>query len=362
MCFRAAPVGPSSPLGREGSPLAGALFSSLGVDSGLTRPVVWLPQQRVADPLARLPERNELGMNGWKRFAREWQGDDPHYVLCRPDKTPATEIWKNISPSPETHGGPVGIVPWSIGCAVVDVDGGEGERDRVVRMLGRPAVEMRSTNGGWHLWYWQTTRFTKAKFGGGDLICAGGYVVVTLPERLLGLYDFEGRSLDVRRARESAAPPEAAVAAEANGSVSPFAFSIREARRTATEAPALQWEFGSSMLFEDPDYWTRDGGAMAVTTRLVNVNERLGKPMDASQLRVLAEEAGCTMSPASLMVLALAGGDQDIGQTSRAAGTLERDLEIASMRDDGYTWSEIGVEFEIDPSTAQRACQRVSGV
>jgi len=298
-------------------------------------------------------------MDNWKRFMEAWEGDDPHFVLCRPDKAPATEIWKEISPSPETHGGPVGIVPWSIGCAVVDVDAGERERNRVVRSLGPPAAEMRSMNGGWHLWYWQTKPFTKGKFEHGDLICSGGYVVVTEPERLLDLHSFEGRSLDVRRTRDHRCLEAAADGIGKGTRNNPFVMAIRSARRDAVEAPALQWEFGSSMLFEEPDFWVKNGD-VATAARLVNTNERLGCPLDAEQLRQLCEEACGELSPAALEVLALAGGETDLGQTSRAAHTLERDLEIASMRDDGYTWAEIGVEFEIDPSTAHRAYQRVA--
>ena len=53
------------------------------------------------------------------------------------------------------HNGPVGVIPASLGCVVVDIDrGGDEARQEVISLLGRPAAVVPTQRAnGYHIWY-----------------------------------------------------------------------------------------------------------------------------------------------------------------------------------------------------------------
>ena len=119
------------------------------------------------DPLAALAERGA------------------HFVLCGADKRPRARGWPEKAPALEAvlrHEGPVGVVPASLGCVVIDVDeGGEQACEGVMKALGRPLAQVPTRReGGRHLWY----RSRDAKDIGnrtwrdGDIRGAKGYAIL----------------------------------------------------------------------------------------------------------------------------------------------------------------------------------------
>ena len=79
-----------------------------------------------------------------------------HFVLHGPDKRPIAKAWQKNRPEFEAvvrhskAGGLIGVIPASVGCAVVDVD--EGDSAAVREALGAPLVTV-PTPRGHHLWY-----------------------------------------------------------------------------------------------------------------------------------------------------------------------------------------------------------------
>lgn len=74
----------------------------------------------------------------------------------------------------------VGIIPWSIGCVVVDVDDPDGES--IARAaLGVPLATQRTPSGGVHLIYRADAAVPNRKWRHGDLRGGSGYVRVYDP-------------------------------------------------------------------------------------------------------------------------------------------------------------------------------------
>ena len=117
-----------------------------------------------------------------------------HFVRCD-GKVAKQTAWPSSKPRLEkalSWKGPVGIIPASLGYAVVDVDvdgvRGDDLADEVVAALGPPAARVRSkTPGHWHLWYPADLDNlpTKNKWKGGDRICSNAFVVLWHPDELV---------------------------------------------------------------------------------------------------------------------------------------------------------------------------------
>ena len=126
---------------------------------------------------------------------------DAHFVLARAeDKRPIRKGWKNPdnAPSADTaikhleSGGLVGIVPWSLGLALVDVDVGGAKAVRQLRdMLGMPLLDHPTRReGGRHLWYKADRSYSNHKWthgeGAGDIRGGSGYAILWRLEDLTG--------------------------------------------------------------------------------------------------------------------------------------------------------------------------------
>ena len=111
-------------------------------------------------------------------------------MALRPDKTP---IWKRWQRYPmnlrviEKHGGPVGLIPFSLGCTVLDVDVGESN---ALTDTHRPLCAV-ATPRGTHAYYRDSIGRRNGKWTAygclGDIRGRSGYVVLypTAPSRLL---------------------------------------------------------------------------------------------------------------------------------------------------------------------------------
>ena len=75
-----------------------------------------------------------------------------HFVLCKADKKPLWKGWPERRPSPDvivSYPGLIGIVPWSLRMAGVDVDAGDFQN--ITRLY--PATQDYATRRGQHLYY-----------------------------------------------------------------------------------------------------------------------------------------------------------------------------------------------------------------
>ena len=119
-----------------------------------------------------------------------------HFVLCRPDKRALSNGWQKTKPSLEAviaharSAGHVGVIPWSLGCVVIDVDtGGTEAVEAVKKVLGAPVTWTRTKrDGGFHLWYRDASgsgnRKWKLPAGRGDVRGSRGYAVLWNPEQV----------------------------------------------------------------------------------------------------------------------------------------------------------------------------------
>ena len=126
---------------------------------------------------------------------------DAHFVLARAeDKRPIRKGWENPdnAPSADTaikhleSGGLVGIVPWSLGLALVDVDLGGAKAVRQLReTLGIPLLDHPTRReGGRHLWYKADRSYSNGRWehgdGAGDIRGGNGYAILWRTEDLTG--------------------------------------------------------------------------------------------------------------------------------------------------------------------------------
>ena len=101
------------------------------------------------------------------------------------------------------QGGPIGLVPFSLGLLVVDVDTytPETQRDAApwLEVLPRPLANLPTQSGGRHLYYGLRKPLPKAELLGpkrwrfGDIICAKRHVVLYSPQTLLECLQAEDR-------------------------------------------------------------------------------------------------------------------------------------------------------------------------
>ena len=122
----------------------------------------------------------------------------PHFVLCDRDKKAIARNWQLQAPDTaaiKAHKGPVGVIPGSVDCLVVDVDvdknaGGPdvaGAGEVLYGVLGaRPDGIGKTPSGGRHLWYRISPERAKKignrkwEAGGyhGDIRCDKGYIIL----------------------------------------------------------------------------------------------------------------------------------------------------------------------------------------
>ncbi len=140
-----------------------------------------------------------------------------HFVLCRTDKRPRTKAWQKTPAALEAarrHEGPVGVVPASLGCIVVDVDqGGEAAVDGVIRALGQPLARVPTRReGGEHLWYQcrDAEEVGNRAWRHGDIRGGRGYVILWDAESVAeGLADTSRPLADLNLADLAQLPPKA---------------------------------------------------------------------------------------------------------------------------------------------------------
>ena len=108
-----------------------------------------------------------------------------HFVLCRADKRPQASAWQKTPAPLEAalqHEGPVGVVPASLGCVVIDVDqGGAAASEAVVATLGQPLARVSTRReGGEHIWYRcrDAERVGNRAWANGDIRGAKGYAIL----------------------------------------------------------------------------------------------------------------------------------------------------------------------------------------
>ena len=167
-----------------------------------------------------------------------------HFVLTKPNKIPINK-WKDASPSRSQviahvqKGGLLGLIPWSIGLAVIDIDkGGRSETpgQDVEALLGPALARCKTRGGGWHLWYKPEHPCGNAPWelpNGvcGDIRCEAGYVIlwdIDAPlEALEKPYSSPvdlgrvPRKTDQFKAKAKAAPPAPAQKGEGGGPMPP---------------------------------------------------------------------------------------------------------------------------------------------
>ena len=115
----------------------------------------------------------------------------------RPTSALSRQAWQTTRPNfpdVERHakdGGPVGVVPASLQCFVVDIDqGGENGIEAVRGILGKPvAVIATQRPGGFHAWYRAAAgEIGNRKWGlgdaGGDIRGSRGFVILWDPATL----------------------------------------------------------------------------------------------------------------------------------------------------------------------------------
>lgn len=111
--------------------------------------------------------------------------DGAHFVIVDSDKKPTRRRWHRRRPKPERivrhikGGGYIGIIPASIGAAVLDVDDGDPSK---LMSLYPPSVVTSSPSGGKHLWFHTEKRHRPRTWEmhgcSGDLVCDDSYVVL----------------------------------------------------------------------------------------------------------------------------------------------------------------------------------------
>ena len=113
-----------------------------------------------------------------------------HFVLCNPKKIAMEKGWNENSPNLAAviaharGGGLVGVIPWSLGCVVIDVDdGAENAVEAIKNLLGAPLSWTKSqSEGGYHLWYRSDAGTGNSKWkcdaGGGDVRGGKGYAII----------------------------------------------------------------------------------------------------------------------------------------------------------------------------------------
>ena len=136
-----------------------------------------------------------------------------HFVLCGADKRPKAKAWQKTPARLEAalgHKGPVGVVPASLGCVVVDVDEGSAPAaDAVITQLGTPLATV-PTRRGWHLWFKsrEADSIGNSAWRDGDIRAAKGYAILWQPELVAeGLADTSRPLADLMAADLAQLPP-----------------------------------------------------------------------------------------------------------------------------------------------------------
>ena len=138
-----------------------------------------------------------------------------HFVLCGADKRPKAKAWQKTPARLEAtlgHKGPVGVVPASIGCVVVDVDeGGAPAADAAITQLGTPLAKVPTRRtGGWHLWFKsrEADSIGNSAWRDGDIRAAKGYAILWQPELVAeGFADTSRPLADLMAADLAQLPP-----------------------------------------------------------------------------------------------------------------------------------------------------------
>ena len=317
---------------------------------------------------------------------------DAHYVLCAANKAPLGP-WGENPASPESvlrhleNGGLVGIVPWSLGCAVIDLDTDAMKaRLHVRRTIGEPATEMKSLSGrGSHMWYRQIVPIgnprIEEEWGKGDIRCNHGYVVVTEPGKLL--MDDHTPQVDVRRALRDSPYMNRCdrkkIKARTGKSHPAYRFNgskvgkdkQREylldtgiaAVETGVTCPELKVKFTDwNATMVDPSFFGKDGAGfdMQVLQHMADAARHCEEASVEDVLEAFEQVTG--RAPKSgAFVLSHLGERMSAGQKSGVARRLkthDRDNRIVMMKKNGMSFAAIGSQLGINKSTVMRAYNR----
>lgn len=147
-------------------------------------------------------------MRGWREFREACRegGREPHLIQCSKGKYPCHRWLTPASDAMLDRAYVVGMIAWSIGCAVIDVDEGGLEAAEKIAALYPDSsfiVESRKQDG-YHVWirseHPQPNRKWKRSFGEGDIRGSNGYIILweieELTQRIPGL--MAAKPVDVR--------------------------------------------------------------------------------------------------------------------------------------------------------------------
>ena len=155
---------------------------------------------------------------------------DAHFFRCKQSKAPAVPrktSWQDAGNRLTVKqvveridkGYLMGLIPWSVGCAVVDVDGGQADNGHE---LPEPVASYQTPSGGQHVYYALSEPIAQYPWkhdqGHGDTRCSDGYVCVWDPPALFGMNGGDVMSADSfhaafpRKADETKPPRERTIA------------------------------------------------------------------------------------------------------------------------------------------------------
>ena len=121
----------------------------------------------------------------YSEFLTHWDGPQPHVFLCQPNKAPMRSGWQCQPATPaqaDAHtlaGGLLGLIPFSLGYTVMDVDAGQPLRlaDTPPPHILQPTQRRR----GAHLYYRDDTPRKNSKWTwrdcSGEVRSANGFVI-----------------------------------------------------------------------------------------------------------------------------------------------------------------------------------------
>ena len=101
------------------------------------------------------------------------------HLIALQGKRPIDRGWQHVPWNGEQRRGQdgIGIIPWSLGCVVVDVDDPAGEQ-AAIDALGEPLARQDTPSGGVHLIYRANKSLPNRKWTHGDIRGGRGYVKV----------------------------------------------------------------------------------------------------------------------------------------------------------------------------------------
>lgn len=273
-----------------------------------------------------------------------------HPVLLR-GKRPAWTAWNKRRPGVDTclahlaAGGQLGLIPFSLGFAVLDVDGGD---PAALARMHPPALRYRSWSGrDGHFWYRSLTGLPNLKFSAcgctGEVRGANGYVL--LP-----------------RLGETLPRIEAAVRTPAGGQLGLFPDEVLPANRPAADRPpASLWERLSEWAFRQrlAGRFNRMGEADVLADVLAKARELAAAHAAGADSEQVRRAARCvtrrTLEPVAAWKAKQAARGRRSGKARRDMG---RDWRTVELRDKGQSWPEIGRTLGISHTTAMRAYKR----